>query len=460
MIIVAFFYIKNNLKKLEIKSKIGHKIENSASLLNSLGYEYIINFEERSLKQWNIKNQELKNNLEQYLKITSDKREIEIVTNMIKNYNNVNEYFSSILNLIQRNNFEKQSRLSKRLQSFLLLNLQYIINDGFELTKNIEIEQWKTIFNGFVMILALYVLFSSTIFLISFFINNRISKSFLSLHEGVKLVGDGNLKYQFEVYLSDEIADLANAFNIMTLKLEKFYTELERSNKELEDFAYIASHDLQEPLRKISSFSDLLKDEESKTLSDSGKDYIDRMQKSAERMSQLIEDLLSFSRVTTKAKPFQQVDLNKTLEDVLFNLEKRINDTSAKIERESLPLIEAEQSQMRQLFQNLLGNAIKFHKPDVPPVISVKSVMINENNYQITVKDNGIGFDEQYIDRIFKPFERLHGKGRYEGTGIGLAICQKIVNRHFGTITAKSSEGNGASFIITLPIKQSNTERK
>ncbi|MBF0397625.1 MAG: HAMP domain-containing protein, partial [Desulfobacterales bacterium] len=336
----------------------------------------------------------------------------------------------------------------------------YIINDGFELTNNILIEQWKTIFNGFVMMLALYTIFSSIIFFISFFINNRISKSFLSLNEGVKLVGDGNLKYQFEVYSYDEIADLAKAFNIMTLKLEKNYTELERSNKELEDFAYIASHDLQEPLRKISSFSDLLKDEESETLSDSGKDYIDRMQKSAERMSQLIEDLLSFSRVTTKAKPFQQVDLNKTLEDVLFNLEKRINDTSAKIERESLPLIEAEQSQMRQLFQNLLGNAIKFHKPDVPPVISVKSVMINENNYQITVKDNGIGFDEQYIDRIFKPFERLHGKGRYEGTGIGLAICQKIVNRHFGTITAKSSEGNGASFIITLPIKQSNTERK
>ncbi len=233
----------------------------------------------------------------------------------------------------------------------------------------------------------------------------------------------------------------------------KFYTaSLERSNRELQDFASVASHDLQEPLRKIQAFSDRLK-ARSQGLDETGRDYLDRMQNAAARMQTLVNDLLTFSRVTTRAQPFVQTDLAKVASEVLTDLETRIEQTKGRVEVAALPVIEADATQMRQLLQNLLANALKFRRADEPSVVKVYCEREGDG-VRLCVADNGIGFDEKYLDRIFTIFQRLHGREEYEGTGVGLAVCRKIAHRHAGSITARSQPGQGATFIVTLPVRQ------
>ena len=242
-------------------------------------------------------------------------------------------------------------------------------------------------------------------------------------------------------------------------------TELERSNRELQDFAFVASHDLQEPLRKIQAFGDRLRTIQGPQFSDQGRDYLERMHSAAGRMHTLINDLLMFSRVTTKAQPFAPVNLNKIAKEVVSDLEARIEDTGGKVIIGDLPTIEADELQMRQLLQNLIANALKFRRPEAAPVVTVTAESnggaVGNNDgapaaeLRLQVKDNGIGFDEKYLDRIFTPFQRLHGRNEYEGTGIGLAVCRKIVERHGGELTAQSTPGEGSTFTATLPAKQS-----
>ena len=240
--------------------------------------------------------------------------------------------------------------------------------------------------------------------------------------------------------------------------------KVERSNQELQDFAHTASHDLQEPLRKVLTFGDRLKAKCADSLGEQGLDYLDRMQNASKRMQNLIQGLLMFSRVASKAKPFEPVNLSAVTREVLSDLEIRLKETGGMVETGDLDTVDADPLQVRQLFQNLLSNALKFHKEGEKPVIKVTGNVVSdivdgtEGNdshqyYQITFEDNGIGFDEQYAERIFGAFQRLHGKQEYEGTGIGLSVCRKIVERHGGIIEAKSSPGSGAKFIVTLPVK-------
>ena len=246
-----------------------------------------------------------------------------------------------------------------------------------------------------------------------------------------------------------------------TLELNDANTELERSNRELQDFAFVASHDLQEPLRKIQAFGDRLKTKHGPEMNEEAQDYLARMQNAARRMHTLINDLLTFSRVTTKAQPFVKTDLDSIANDVIDDLEVRLQQTGGRVDVLELPTIEADPLQMRQLLQNLIGNALKFHRGGVAPIIKVSGHLNTEGKKnrrsnglcEIRVEDNGIGFDEKYLDRIFTPFQRLHGRGEYEGTGIGLAVCRKIVERHGGTLTATSRSGEGSTFIVTLPTK-------
>lgn len=230
--------------------------------------------------------------------------------------------------------------------------------------------------------------------------------------------------------------------------------ELEKSTEQLTDFAYIASHDLQEPLRKIIAFGDRLAVKFDSVLNDTGKDYIDRMQKSAIRMKGLIDSLLHFSRVTTHSTPFQEIDLNEVVLEVLSDLEVQIERTKGRVEVDTLPKVEGETFQMRQLFQNLISNGLKYHYEKREPVIKIKYAGFDNNLEVIYIEDNGKGFDEKHLDRIFRPFERLHGHSEYGGTGMGLAICHKIVTHHKGQITAKSQPNKGSTFIVRLPSRQ------
>ena len=252
--------------------------------------------------------------------------------------------------------------------------------------------------------------------------------------------------------------------------MEKLNTELTRSNSELQQFAHVASHDLHEPLRKIQAFGDRLKAKCGEGLSDEGRDYLERMRDAAVRMQTLITDLLTLSRVTTQAQPFVAVDLAEVVREVLSDLQVHIEQTGGRVEVGDVSTIDADPRQMRQLLQNLFSNALKFHREGEPPVAKVHGALFQGEDQrptgnspdnqccQIIVEDNGIGFDEKYLDRIFTPFQRLHGRGKYEGTGMGLAICRKIAERHGGSITARSTPGQGATFIVTLPVKQPKGE--
>jgi light-regulated signal transduction histidine kinase (bacteriophytochrome) len=230
--------------------------------------------------------------------------------------------------------------------------------------------------------------------------------------------------------------------------------ELVRSNAELEQFASIASHDLQEPLRKVRTFTEQLTVTEADRLSEKGRDYITRANAAAERMQRLIEDLLKFSRVATHGRPFAPVDLGSVTTGVLEDLEDQVQRTGATVHVGKLPTVFGDALQMRQLMQNLISNALKFHREGVPPEVAIEGT-VNDGEMRLTVRDNGIGFEPQYERRIFRVFERLHGRTEYPGTGIGLALCRKIVERHGGTIVAEGRPGAGSTFTVVMPVRQS-----
>jgi two-component system sensor kinase FixL len=286
------------------------------------------------------------------------------------------------------------------------------------------------------------------------------------IHEHDRLVG--------EVLVFKDITERKRAAELLAQRL----AELTRSNAELEQFAFVASHDLQEPLRKIQAFGDRLKAKCEEAGLQAGRDYLERMQNAAARMQRLINDLLTFSRVLSRAQPFAPVDLNAVVREVLGDLEVAIEKSGARVEVGPLPTIEGDAVQLRQLLQNLIGNALKFQPPGAKPQVRIEgrvvlqpsgrgdtaiftgraadggTVTLGEEFCELTVQDNGIGFDEQYLDKIFAVFTRLHGRQEYEGTGIGLAVCRRIVDRHGGSITARSQPGRGATFIVRLPLRQ------
>ncbi|MBN2484017.1 MAG: HAMP domain-containing protein [Candidatus Omnitrophica bacterium] len=279
----------------------------------------------------------------------------------------------------------------------------------------------------------------------------QFAKVFDSMRQRLKITYDS-----LEKKVKERTADLENK----TFQLEKTKKELERSNKDLEQFAYVASHDLQEPLRKIIAFGDLFQEEMGRNISENAKDYLHRMQNAAYRMRNLIEGLLQYSRLNTRALPFEEVDLEKIVQDVLGTLELTIQETGATIEVGYLPRMKADQLQMEQLFQNLIMNALKFRKPGQKPRITITSWPAQIGWVQIAIQDNGIGFDEKYTERIFYPFQRLHKSGEFEGAGIGLSICKKIVERHGGQISVKSNPQEGSTFIIHLPTHEIERSQK
>jgi signal transduction histidine kinase len=326
-----------------------------------------------------------------------------------------------------------------------------------------------------------------------------------ALRSTLQWVGRGEFNHQVTIYRQDEVGQVAQGFNEMvaslnkrdnelaakttalatevlehkktqdeleqlnrtleqrvkdrTAELEKITTDLKRSNNELQEFAYVASHDLQEPLRKVRTFGDRLVEKYSNVLDARAQDYIARMQNGAARMQVLIDALLTYSRVATNAQPFVALDLKQVAQDVVNDLEQQIERVGGEVQLGELDVIYSDPLQMRQLLQNLISNGLKFHRPDEKPVVKVYGQWINGGNpeapyqrsYRLVVQDNGIGIPAEYANQIFQVFQRLHGRSEYEGTGIGLAICRKIVERHRGTIAATGEPGEGATFVITLP---------
>ena len=352
------------------------------------------------------------------------------------------------------------------------------------------------------ILLSTVVLGSVLVLIFGLLVSRSISQPIANLAWAVGEVGRGALDTRVDINSRDEVGILANAFNEMADKLRESHEGLEvqvrertreltnanellakevaertraeaalkatasglrRSNRDLEDFASVAAHDLQEPLRKIQTFGERLGAKAGGALSADGRRYLERVQDAAVRMQTLINDLLTFSRISTRGEPFVRVDLGEVARGVVLDLEGRMEEVGGRVEVGELGTLDADPTQMRQLLQNLIGNGLKFHRPEVPAVVTVRGERLNgrgeagasggESNrlYEISVEDNGIGFDEKYLDRAFTIFQRLHGRGRYEGTGVGLAVCRKIVERHGGTITARSTPGQGSTFLVTVP---------
>jgi light-regulated signal transduction histidine kinase (bacteriophytochrome) len=243
---------------------------------------------------------------------------------------------------------------------------------------------------------------------------------------------------------------------------------LNRSNQELEQFAYVASHDLQEPLRKIKAFGERLERKYKEIVGEEGSFFIERMINAAQRMNTLIDDLLTYSRASRGVETPKKIALNEVVKQVIDDLEIKIQNENAKIIVGDLPIVEAQQVQMQQLFQNLIDNALKFRKPNVSPVVQISVRKLSKTEilkltqlkptleyYEFVISDNGIGFEPKYTEQIFAIFQRLHGRAEYAGTGLGLAICRKIVEAYQGYIMAKGEEGIGATFIFYLPTTKS-----
>jgi len=335
---------------------------------------------------------------------------------------------------------KKFCAISKYSEEELIGKNHRIINSGHH-SREFFVHMWKTIASGQVW---------------EGEVKNRAKDgTYYWVHTTIVPFLDTEGKPEQYVAVRYEITERKMAEEQLRISAKK----LEISNRELQDFASVAAHDLQEPLRKIQSFSDRLITRATE-LKPENKDYLDRIQKAAKRMATLISDLLNYSRVTTRAQPFMPIDLNDIIKNIISDLEIRIEQTKGKVEYDDLGTIDADALQMHQLFLNLINNALKFHKPQVAPVVRVKKREIDAGKgkrlCEISVHDNGIGFDEKYLDRIFTIFQRLHGRQEYEGTGVGLAVCRKIVERHGGSISAKSVPGEGATFLVTLPVKQLN----
>lgn len=284
------------------------------------------------------------------------------------------------------------------------------------------------------------------------------------LRESTDRLGSGDYRARVAIQRSDELGQLAQAFNLAAANLERSnqalleanrnleerQEELQRSNRELEQFAYVASHDLQEPLRMVSSYTQLLERRYKGKLDEKADMYIQFAVDGANRMQQLIQDLLVYSRVGTKGLPFQAVDTAQIVAEALQDLEVAMAESGAEVQLGALPTVWGDPSQIRQVFQNLLGNALKFRREGVRLRLEVEAQR-EDGVWQFRVSDNGIGIEAPYFDRIFLIFQRLHTKEAYPGNGIGLAVVKKIIERHGGKLWLESTPGEGSTFFFTLP---------
>lgn len=289
----------------------------------------------------------------------------------------------------------------------------------------------------------------AVVMIIAFFLSASISRPIRALTALTTEAEAGNLDMTIELDTRDELGTLARSFNTMLAHLRQRTEQLARSNTDLEQFAYLVSHDLKEPLRSMVGFGQLLDTRYRDQLDDKARDYLRRILTGGERMRQLIDDLLSFSRVSTEARTLETVDTRLVVQEVLTALDRSIQDHGARVELGDLPVLQGHPTQLFSLFQNLIGNAIKFHG-EAPPVIRVNA-RARDHEWELSVQDNGIGIAPEYAERVFQIFQRLHDRSAYPGTGIGLAVCKRIVERHGGRIWLSSEPGAGTTFHFTIP---------
>jgi signal transduction histidine kinase len=325
-------------------------------------------------------------------------------------------------------------------------------------TEELEVQVQRTI----MIAIAVYMLALAIALLLSFALQHLISTPILQLAELTRRVStEHDYTLSAEHRGNDELGALCQGFNTMLAEIRRRDDELHRSNDELKQFAFVASHDLQEPLRSVTSFCDMLKTECQGKLTLDAESFLERIVNGVGRMKALVTDLLNYSRVSREAQiDFEQIELRKVVTEALANLQGSIKDSDAEIYCGELPKVTGDRTQLVQVFQNLIGNAIIYRGPR-PPQIHIEAI-IRHKLCEIVVRDNGIGISAEHYERIFEIFKRLHNRAKYPGTGIGLAVCRKVVERHGGKIWVESQPGQGSVFRFTLPMafEDSNDESK
>jgi signal transduction histidine kinase len=448
----------------------------AAHELSELSNDYILFHEKRQAVQWETKYNSM---AALFAQLHSDRPEEQtLLENIAANHKRLNLIFNDVRATVETGPVSPHDvgdiGFLQLSWSRLTVQTQGMIFDVSQLADLIKQDTRAVEGRAIILIIAMIGMLIVFILVNYLFIYWRVLRSVATLREGTTIIGSGNLDFRIEEISKDEIGDLARAFNQMNVnlatvlaskeelnreveerrqaqdELKKTLTDLERSNKELEQFAYVASHDLQEPLRMVSSYTQLLGERYGDQLDEKAKKFINYAVDGAIRMQQLIQDLLLFSRVTTRGEEFQPVDSRAALGMAVSGLGETIRESGALVTNDDdFPQVMADQTQLAQVFQNLISNAIKFRGPN-QPLVHV-SVRAEDLHWLFSVKDNGIGIDPRYRGKVFVIFQRLHTREEYPGTGIGLALCERIIKRHGGEIWFDSKPGEGSTFYFTFP---------
>jgi len=410
----------------------------------------------------------MKKHVNAYRNLAASDKDIELINDI---ESGLDKFNSSILNVMNSHDKIIRGRGWNliKLEDGLKSNLQKELdNELKQIEKNkIDIRNRIATINTLIFLIMAAVAFIAGF--VVFYTTKSITSPIQELHNGAELIGHGNLDYRLNIKTGDEIEELAEGFNRMAGELKGLYTNLEnkvtertvqlaeanealgRTNKELDDFTYIVSHDLKEPLRGVKAFAKLLVEDYSGKLDDEGKEYLKTISDSSARMTRLIEDLLNLSRIARQKNIEPGIDLNEVLSDVKKNLVYALEERKVELTiKPDFPKVTCDKIRISEVFSNLVSNAIKYTKKDIRPVIEI-GWSDKKDLYEFYVKDNGIGIEKQYYDKIFQIFQRLHAKGEYEGTGAGLTIVKKIVENHGGKIWVESEVGRGSAFYFTLP---------
>ncbi len=438
------------------------QVVRSAFLLRALMDEYLAHGDKRPLRQWYKRNEFLGQIINEAKGFDSMDR--ALLKDVEIKYQGVNSLHSKIIQLASSENHRQDLQaLKETLAGMMSVRLEELVNSAESLQRSSQSLTLRQQQSTEILILAAFLLMIGILVLNLRIIRKSVVDPLQELSAGAEIIGTGNFDYVVEIKTNDEVGKLSKAFNSMIERLRASYDSLQseikerkqveadvkRSNEDLEQFAYVASHDLQEPLRNVASCMQLLEGGYKNKLGPDADQLIHYAIDSVVRMKALINDLLIFSRVGTKGKALEGTNCNEILEETLIRLDSVISASGAVISYDPLPVALVDGTQLLQVFQNLISNAMKFRGGELPKVHV--SAAKSDNEWVFSIRDNGMGIEPHHFDRIFVIFQRLNKRGDYQGTGMGLAIVKKIIERHRGRVWVESESGVGSTFYFTIP---------